>query len=186
MSDKMRWRYGDTNPVVALPLADDRIEIGDLLYQVSERCRPAAALDKGERSALDLPRIFASCFLGVAMQRSPKREAEPVRVATTGVFEFDNLSLGDWDLGDLVGPAVGLDLHLLSQTVMRREHNEEAIARVAKRADRVASTLLVDVVSTVMCGGIFGRWRPWAMTAVGRVEPKSCDPPQENPFLDAT
>ena len=30
MSDKMRWRYGDTNPVLAAVDADTAIEIGDL------------------------------------------------------------------------------------------------------------------------------------------------------------
>lgn len=37
MSDKMRWRYGDTNPVVAAIDAATVIEIGDLVYQKEPR-----------------------------------------------------------------------------------------------------------------------------------------------------
>ena len=41
-------------------------------------------------------------FLGVAMQRSRSGETAPIRVATTGVFEFDCPS-GTFELGDMVG-----------------------------------------------------------------------------------
>lgn len=42
MSDKMRWRYGDTNPVVAAVDAATVIEIGDLLFQEVDDARPAS------------------------------------------------------------------------------------------------------------------------------------------------
>ena len=38
--DKMRWRYGDTNPVVAAVRADTKIEIGDLLYLDGSHAKP--------------------------------------------------------------------------------------------------------------------------------------------------
>ena len=44
MTDKMRWRYGDTNPVVAAVAAATVIEIGDLLYQDTNNAKPAAML----------------------------------------------------------------------------------------------------------------------------------------------
>ncbi len=42
--DKMRWRYGDTNPVVAAVDADTVIEIGDLLWQDIDDAKPATSL----------------------------------------------------------------------------------------------------------------------------------------------
>ena len=43
MTDKMRWRYGDTNPVVAAVDAATAIEIGDLLWQDTDDAKPAPA-----------------------------------------------------------------------------------------------------------------------------------------------
>ena len=44
MSNVMRWRYGDTNPVV-LPVASSTvIEIGDFVYQSSGAALPASEL----------------------------------------------------------------------------------------------------------------------------------------------
>ena len=40
----MRWRYGDTNPVVAAVAAGTVIEIGDLLWQDTDNAKPAAML----------------------------------------------------------------------------------------------------------------------------------------------
>jgi len=45
---------------------------------------------------------LAHAFLGVAMQRSRSGETAPVRVATTGVFEFD-CAENEFELGDLIG-----------------------------------------------------------------------------------
>ena len=88
MSDKMRWRYGDTNPVIAAVDADTVIEIGDLVYQETDDVRPASMqADQGTKLANQ--ELFGNKFLGVAMQRSRAGETTPIRVATTGVFEFD-------------------------------------------------------------------------------------------------
>ena len=83
MSDKMRWRYGDTNPVVAAVDSSTVIEIGDLLYQETDDARPASSQsDQGSETANQA--VFASKFLGVAMQRSRSADTDPVRAATTG------------------------------------------------------------------------------------------------------
>ena len=51
MSDKMRWRYGDTNPVVAAVDSATVIEIGDLVYQDVDDAKPAASqADQGSAS----------------------------------------------------------------------------------------------------------------------------------------
>jgi len=155
MSDKMRWRYGDTNPVVAAVDSATVIEIGDLVYQDGDDAKPAASqADQGSETANQ--ELFADKFLGVAMQRSRSGDTTPIRLATTGVFEFDCPS-GTFELGDLVGAdenAAGNAL--LNQQVAKVAASKYALGRVAKRIASAATTLLVDIRSTVMTGGVEG------------------------------
>ena len=155
MSDKMRWRYGDTNPVVAAVDSGTVIEIGDLIYQDVDDAKPASSqADQGSETANQ--ELFADSFLGVAMQRSRSGDTDPIRVATTGVFEFDAAS-GTFELGDLVGADenAGGD-GLLDQQVASVSASQYAIGRVAKRVATAATSVLVDVRSTVMTGGVEG------------------------------
>jgi hypothetical protein len=90
------------------------------------------------------------------MQRSRNGDTDPIRVATTGVFEFDCPS-GTFELGDLVGAdenTVGDGL--LNQQVASVSQSQYAVARVAKRVPAAATSVLVDVRSTVMTGGVAG------------------------------
>jgi hypothetical protein len=155
MSDKMRWRYGDTNPVVAAVNSETVIEIGDLVVQDVDDAKPAAVLaDQGSEVANQAALVNA--FLGVAMQRSRAGETAPIRVATTGVFEFDCPS-GTFELGDMVGAdenAAGTAL--LNQTVAKVTASAGAIGRVAKRVSPAGTTVLVNILSTVMTGGVKG------------------------------
>jgi hypothetical protein len=155
MSDKMRWRYGDTNPVVAAVDSATVIEIGDLLVQDVDDAKPAAVLaDHGTKAANQ--EAFASVFLGVAMQRSRSGETAPIRVATTGVFEFDCPS-GAFELGDMLGMdenAAGTAL--LNQQMTKVTVSKDAIGRVAKRQPVAGTSVLVDIRSTVMTGGVNG------------------------------
>jgi hypothetical protein len=155
MSDKMRWRYGDTNPVVAAVDSATVIEIGDLVMQDTDDAKPAAMLaDQGTEAANQA--AFAGVFLGVAMQRSREGETAPIRVATTGVFEFDCPS-GTFELGDMVGAdenAAGNAL--LNQTVAKVTASTGAVGRVAKRQSAAGTSILVDILSTVMTGGVKG------------------------------
>ena len=183
MSDKMRWRYGDTNPVVAAVDSATVIEIGDLVYQDVDDARPASRLisempqshpdryqdlqetiqpSVGEGMATttatqEIPQeLFADNFLGVAMQRSRSGDTESIRVATTGVFEFD-CPAGLYELGDLMGVDQIVDgPALANQTVTPVDGAKLAISRVAKRvpAPYSATSVLVDIRSTVMTGGI--------------------------------
>lgn len=155
MSDKMRWRYGDTNPVVAAVDSATVIEIGDLLYQDTDDAKPASAQADQESEAAN-QELFADNFLGVAMQRSRAGDTEPIRVATTGVFELD-CPTGTFELGDLVGAdenAAGDAL--LNQQVAPVAASRYAIGRVAKRVASAATSVLVDIRSTVMTGGVEG------------------------------
>jgi len=155
MSDKMRWRYGDTNPVVASVDAATLIEIGDLVYQDTDDAKPASSQADQESETAN-QELFADNFLGVAMQRSRSGDTDPIRVATTGVFEFDCPS-GTFELGDLVGADenAGGDA-LLNQQVAKVAASKYAIGRVAKRLAAAATTVLVDIRSTVMTGGVEG------------------------------
>ncbi len=155
MSDKMRWRYGDTNPVVAAVDSDTVIEIGDLLWQDTDDAKPASDItDQGTEPANQ--EALADAFLGVAMQRSRSGDTAPVRVAATGVFEFDCPS-GTFELGDLIGAdenAAGDAL--LNQQVASVATAACAIGRIAKRQVVAVTSVLIDIRSTVMTGGVEG------------------------------
>jgi len=153
MSDKMRWRYGDTNPVVAAVDGATMIEIGDLVWQDTDDAKPASAqADQGTEAANQA--LFVTKFLGVAMQRSRAGDTSPIRVATTGVFEFD-CPTGTFELGDLVGVDENATSDgLLSQQVDHVSVGANAIGRVARRVAEAAASVLVDIRSTVMTGGV--------------------------------
>jgi hypothetical protein len=155
VSDKMRWRYGDTNPVIAAVESATVIEIGDLLYQDDDSAKPAALLaNQGSQSANQ--EKLADLFLGVAMQRSRAGDTEPIRVATTGVFEFDCASAA-FCLGDLVGADKNAaNTGLLSQQTAKVTLAKEAIGRTARREPTAATAVLVDIRSTIMTGGVEG------------------------------
>jgi len=153
MSDKMRWRYGDTNPVVAAVDSATVIEIGDMLWLDTDDAKPASSqADQGTET--DNQTLLTSKFLGVAMQRSRAGDTSPVRVATTGVFEFDCPS-GTFELGDLIG--VDEDsggTELCDQQVASVASATYAVARIAKREASAVTSVLVDIRSTVMTGGV--------------------------------
>ena len=168
MSEKMRWRYGDTNLVVAAVDSATVIEIGDLLWQDTDDAKPAssmpanaAAVNKqvgyNKRHIVDAdpPSVFAERFLGVATQRSCSGDTASVRVATTGGFEFE-CSLRAFELGDLVGAIRNDTGQLQDQAVGLVIDSKVAIARVAKREPTAVTSVLVDVRSSVMTGGIAG------------------------------
>ena len=152
MADVMRWRYGETNPVV-LPV-DSRtvIEIGDLVYLDTDDAKPASAQADQTTEALNQA-LFHTKFAGVAMQRSRAGDVEPIRVATTGVFEFVS-ALTTFEVGKLVGPADnGTSDGLMNQKVVGVTTADLAIGRCAKRVTPSDVKVLIDVVSTVMYGG---------------------------------
>ncbi|KKK81973.1 hypothetical protein LCGC14_2808050 [marine sediment metagenome] len=163
MSDKMRWRYGDTNPVVAAVDSATVIEIGDLLWQGTDDAKPASMLP--EPDVLEIQQLFASNFLGVAMERSRSGDITTMRLATTGVFEFDCPS-GTFELGDLVAVCSRSALfgptpkpQLANQGVIAVRSSNLASARVAKREPTATTSVLIDIRSTVMTGGVEGSSR---------------------------
>jgi hypothetical protein len=159
MTDKMRWRYSDTNAVVAPVDAATVIEIGDLVWQDADDAKPVSRLPCNHHeneASQNWQHAFAHDFLGVAMQRSRSGETTPIRVATTGVFEFD-CAPDTFELGDLIGPDENTAGNaLLNQQVETVAESRYAIGRVAKRQASAATSVLVDIRSTVMTGGVEG------------------------------
>lgn len=156
MSDNMRWRYGESNPVVAAVNSATVLEIGDMVWQDTDDAKPASdsTYSGGLGNSQD---VFAGSFLGVAMQRSRSGDTDNVRVATSGIFEFACAS-STFELGDMVGPddnAGGTALE--NQTVIKVTDAARAIGRVAKRVATAATSVLVDVRSVVMYGGVEGQ-----------------------------
>jgi hypothetical protein len=130
------------------------ISVGDLLYQESCEAFPAShQTDQGSKLANQ--NLFASKFLGIALEPKPVGSAGPIRVATRGVFWF-SCSLRSFELGDLIGSDsnTGND-GLENQIVAKVATAKYAIGRVCKHATN-ATTVRVEIVSTVMAGGIMG------------------------------
>lgn len=152
MANKMRWRYGDTNPVLHPVEADDAVEVGDLMFLENSKVRPASLLADAGTEAGNQEALHDG-FVGVAMQASPAGRAGSIRVATTGVFEFD-CDAAIWALGQLVGSTEdGTGTALEDQKVVSVAAENLAFGRCAQRVDPAASRVLVDVVSVVTRGG---------------------------------
>lgn len=158
MSDVMRWRYGDTNPVVVAVDSAQVIEIGDLLWLNTDDARPASQLSFAGGTATSQER-FVDDFLGVAMQRSRSGDTASIRVATSGVFEFITAS-DTFELGDLLGVAANSGVTALEDQTLaslgdgHKDVNvERAVARVTKTEATATTSVLCEIRSTVMTGG---------------------------------
>lgn len=152
MANTMRWRYGETNPIMMPVLDGYIIEIGDLVYLDSSAAKAASAIaDQGTLVANQ--EALHDQFLGVAMQASPASSTESIRVATTGVFEYDCAS-ATFELGDLVSAreeATGTELE--SQYLVGVATPNLAVGRCTKRVSSAGIKVLIDIVSTVLRGG---------------------------------
>jgi hypothetical protein len=128
------------------------IEIGDVLYIDTDDAKPASAQpDQGTESANQ--QLLHDLFAGVAMQASEAGSTQPIRVATTGVFEFDCLST-TLEVGDLMSADENAGgTALLNQTVAKVTNANMAIGRCAKRLNPAGARVLVDIVSSMLKGG---------------------------------
>jgi hypothetical protein len=152
MSDTLRWRYGETNPVMLPVDSATVIEIGDLVYLDTDDAKPAAA-QADQLSEAANQEAFHDRFAGVAMQKSRAGDTDPIRVATTGVFEFACAS-GTFEVGQLFGAE-----EQSSGTALENQKVDDvtaanlAIGRCAKRVNPADTRVLVDIVSSVLKGG---------------------------------
>ena len=152
MADTLRWRYGETNPIVLPVDSATVIEVGDLVYLEIDDVRPASSLaDQGTEAQNQ--EAFHDKFAGVAMQRSRAGETTPIRVATTGVFEFACPS-ATFEVGALIGSSDNAGGTGLERQQVEGVATENlAVGRCAKRLNPAATAVLVDVVATVSHGG---------------------------------
>ena len=152
MANTMRWRYGDTCPVMLPVDSATVIEIGDLVYLDTDDAKPASAqADQGTEAANQ--EFFHDRYAGVAMQASRNGDTQPIRVATAGVFEFDCLSTS-FEVGKLIGDDENAGGTALEDQVAAPVATANlAIGRCAKRVNPAATKVLVDVVSTMLRGG---------------------------------
>lgn len=126
MANNMRWREGDTNPVNYFVDSSVSVEIGDLVYEAAGYVFPASLLGvpagvlNTHESGI-MAEFFAKHFAGVAMQASPVGSDAPVRVATSGVFEFDmgsyNVLSGGFSIGNPVRIQLAEDGSPVNQSV---------------------------------------------------------------------
>lgn len=152
MANQMRWRYGDTNPVMLPVDSSTVIEIGDLVHLDTDDAKPASSLSDAGSAALNQEALH-DVFVGVAMQASASGDTQAIRVATAGVFEFDCAS-ATFEVGDLVGvseDAAGTALE--TQKAVGVAAVNLAIGRCAKRVNPAATSVCIDIVSTVLKGG---------------------------------
>jgi hypothetical protein len=152
MANTMRWRYGETNPVMMPVLAGNVVEIGDLVYLDEASAKSASAQADGGTLAANQEGLHDK-FLGVAMQASPLESTAPIRVATSGVFEFDCLS-ATFEMGALLGAKEdALGTLLENQTVIGVATPNLAVGRCVKRVFPAGVKVLLEIVSTVVRGG---------------------------------
>lgn len=150
MANSFRYRYGDTKPVMAAVDSATVIEIGDLVWLDTDDAKPASDVTDTETLAGN-QEAFHDAFLGVAEQASAAGDTDEVRVATGGVFEYV-CAAETRPLGQLVGVIEAASgTALVNQSVDNVATANLAIGRVAKST--TTTTVLVDIVSTVMAGG---------------------------------
>ena len=153
MANTMRWRYGETNPVVLPIAAATVIEIGDLVY-LDTTAKPAGDLPYGASLAAT-QESFHDTFVGVAMQQSRTGDTAEIRVATTGVFEFVCAS-ATFEVGARIGvdDNAGASALVNQQVIAVNTANPElSIGYCAKRVNPAATSVLVDIVGTLTHAG---------------------------------
>ena len=159
MSNKFRYRYGETSPPVVVPVDSAQVvEIGDLVWLNTDDARPASAVTY-EGGLATVQEALVDNFIGVAQQSSPTGNTESIRIGTSGVYEFD-CAADQFEIGDLVAAADNSGSTALEdQKVVSLGDGHadadvpRAIGKAAKIAASDVTSVLVDIRSTVMTGG---------------------------------
>lgn len=153
MADKMRWRYGDTNPLKGEGVdTAQTIDIGDCVYLATDDVRPADQAGYAGGLAT-VQELFVDTFLGVAMQRSRSGDTAPIRIAQTGTFEFDCAS-ATFEIGDLVGMDDNAGASALeSQKVIKVTDAARAIGTVVRQYSASTVSVLVQITN-YLAGGL--------------------------------
>ena len=152
------WRYGETNPIDVAVNAATTIEIGDIVWLDTDDAKPTPSITDQGTDAQNQEYIH-DYFLGIAMSRH-RGDVDPagtIRVATTGVFEFDcDTDTSAREFGTIYGPAVTGNA---VPTTAERDQVEVVatdnlgIGKLARAKAAADTTVLVAVVSTLVWGG---------------------------------
>lgn len=151
MADVMRWRYGDTNPVLYRVDSAQEIAIGDLVWQDTDAAEAADQISAD--SLINMQDAFVDNFIGVAMQRSKDGETALIRIATTGTFEFICAS-ATFTEAAIVGCAGTTGVALENQTVVGVASAISGIGLVPKAYASNTTQVLVQINSTKFTGGL--------------------------------
>jgi hypothetical protein len=146
MADTFRLRHDDVDKFLGAVDSATVIEIGDLVYLDTDDVKPASSqADQLTEEANQA--LFATKFAGVAMQASDGGDAQPIRVATDGIFEFPCPS-STWEVGDLVGASENAGgTALEDQQVEAVVRPELAIGYVAQREPAAVTSVKVRLLS---------------------------------------
>jgi hypothetical protein len=149
MADTFRYRYGAVNPIQCAVDSATVIEIGDLVYLDVNDAKPASSQADGGTEPIN-QRAFAAKFLGVAMQRSRSGDTDAIRVATTGVFQFDSAS-ATYEVGSLIGVDEASGGTALEDQKLAAVAAADLAIGVVEKAEASATTiLLVRLESTLI------------------------------------
>jgi hypothetical protein len=146
------WNYREKNIVSVPTHTDDEISIGDLLFLSTDVARPASSVAFQGSESLTKS-YFQDYFLGVALRSSDVGSTDPIFIATTGIFEFDCVSL-EASIGGLICPDLDIDGQtLLNDTVEIAAGTSTAIGRLVAPVTTDLTSCSVEIQSCVMYGG---------------------------------
>jgi hypothetical protein len=168
MSDKFRYRRGDTKPILMVPDSAAAIHVGDLVFQdpSTKKVRSAASMINQGSETLNQQTLH-DLFAGVAMQRGGALESGEVSfnlnplpgqivVATAGEFEFDCPATA-FQPGDLVGGCNNAGgTALLAQQIKKVTAVANAIGVAVPEAGAVGvsrTSVVIRIVNTIIDGG---------------------------------
>lgn len=147
----LNYVSGDINPRYCAVDSAQTIAQGDIVWLNTDDVRSAS--QKTYTSLAQTQEDIVDVFMGVCLDRSQSGETALVQVATTGVFRF-SCAAATFEVGDLVGcddNAGGTAL--TPQQVIAVTDASRAIGHVAKRVASAATSVEVEIRSSIMYGG---------------------------------
>lgn len=146
------WVGGEVETVLMAVDSATVIAVGDLLYLDTDDAKPAGdAADAGTEAGNQ--EAFHDAFLGRALQASASGQTTPILVATKGRFTYTCPS-GTFEVGALIGASENAGgTALLDQQVEGVATANLAIGRCSKTVAVAATSVEVEIVSTVLYGG---------------------------------
>ncbi len=152
-----KYQYGETNPISAPAATATGVAIGDILgYDTATNYVVKASSTTWDTNLATTQTNFAAYFLGLSGQKKVANEARVfgnstdniIRVDCSGVFIFD-CAAATLELGDFVGPAKDSGNALLDQTVAKVATVGLAIGRVCENTAASATSVKVQLLSTL-------------------------------------